>query len=419
MSQAVACEGYAAATIAQVIAHAGVSRPTFYDYFADKDDCFVAALVAIQERLTTDIREAMLRQAPEHATHAAVATLVGFADSQPLTARALMNEALAGRQRALDVRDHGIAAIEQTIEEQYTAVDPATAVPDLPARALIGGIYRLLASRLRTSEQQTAGLLEDLLVWIKHYEHPLREHRWRTLHPTAPLVPSPVVETPLRAPMRLGPGRTRLSKQEVAENHRQRILVAAARLSEEKGYTAITISDITRDANVDTRSFYRLFADKREAFCALHDLLFRHIMAVTAAGFLAGKTWPERVWEAGRAFAQYMEQNPTLAYATFVDSHAGDAHVVQRVQELVNGFTIFLREGYQYKPGTRPPSSLALEAIAATMFELDYSQVRQSLVRRLSGLVPHFAFISLAPFIGPAEANKVIHDKLKAQPASR
>jgi hypothetical protein len=52
------------------------------------------------------------------------------------------------------------------------------------------------------------------------------------------------------------------------------------------------------------------------------------------------------------------------------------------------------------------------------MFELDYSQVRQSRVRRLSGLVPHPAFISLAPFIGPAEANKVIHDKLKAQPAS-
>jgi hypothetical protein len=114
-----------------------------------------------------------------------------------------------------------------------------------------------------------------------------------------------------------------------------------------------------------------------------------------------------------------MEQNPTLAYATFVDSHAGDTTTVQRVEELVNGFTIFLQEGYRYKPRTHPPSSLALEAIAATMFELDYSQVRQSRVRLLSRLVPHFTFISLAPFIGPAEANEVIHDKLKAQPASQ
>src|ERR1700679_1120423 len=34
--------GYAGANVAQVIAQAGVSRPTFYEYFADRDDCFLA-----------------------------------------------------------------------------------------------------------------------------------------------------------------------------------------------------------------------------------------------------------------------------------------------------------------------------------------------------------------------------------------
>ncbi len=34
--------GYAGANVSRVIARAGVSRPTFYEYFADKDDCFLA-----------------------------------------------------------------------------------------------------------------------------------------------------------------------------------------------------------------------------------------------------------------------------------------------------------------------------------------------------------------------------------------
>lgn len=35
--------GYARMTVSQVIGRAGVSRKTFYDFFADSEDCFLAA----------------------------------------------------------------------------------------------------------------------------------------------------------------------------------------------------------------------------------------------------------------------------------------------------------------------------------------------------------------------------------------
>ena len=35
--------GYARMTVAQVIGRARVSRKTFYDVFADREDCFLAA----------------------------------------------------------------------------------------------------------------------------------------------------------------------------------------------------------------------------------------------------------------------------------------------------------------------------------------------------------------------------------------
>jgi AcrR family transcriptional regulator len=72
-------EGYAPASVARVIAYAGVSRRTFYEHFADKQDCFVALLALIHQRLAADVRGAVRRERPECALHAAMAALVGFA----------------------------------------------------------------------------------------------------------------------------------------------------------------------------------------------------------------------------------------------------------------------------------------------------------------------------------------------------
>jgi AcrR family transcriptional regulator len=51
MIEATNRRGYAQANIAAVIAHAGVSRPTFYDYFEDRDACFLASIVEVDEEL--------------------------------------------------------------------------------------------------------------------------------------------------------------------------------------------------------------------------------------------------------------------------------------------------------------------------------------------------------------------------------
>jgi AcrR family transcriptional regulator len=405
-------DGYARANVSAVIAEAGVSRPTFYDYFANKDDCFLAALADVQQRLLAEIRQTVQQEPAECAIQATVRTLIRFASSEPALARFLTNESMAGGPRALDARDQGIAEIEQIIEENYQRVDPATAIPDISGRMLIGGIYRLLASRLRRGEPSLSGLLADLLAWIKSYELPAGEHRWRTLEPGPAPSPSPFLpETPLRAPKILPPGRPRISEEEVAENRRQRIMFAAARLAEAKGYTATTIDDITKLAGGDGRVFYTMFADKQDAFMAVHELGFQHLMAVTATAFFAGSTWPERNWEAGRAFTQFLESNPTIAHVGFVEAYAVGPGAVQRLEDSHMAFAMLLQEGYQYAPESAPPR-LALEAIITTIFEIVYQRARGSGSPRLSGLLPHMTFLTLAPFSGPVEANKFIDQKL-------
>jgi AcrR family transcriptional regulator len=406
-------DGYARANVTRVIAEAGVSRPTFYDYFSDKDDCFLAALTGINERLLADVGRAVEGRAPEHAIQATIGVLVELAATQPAAARFLMSESMAAGPPALDARDHGIAEIERLVEAAHAEVPSANAAPDVCPRIAIGGIYRLLAARLRRGEPGLAALTGELLDWIKSYERPAGEHRWRGLRSTAAPAPSPFLpETPLRAPMALAPGRPRMSEEQVAANHRQRILFAAAQLAEDKGYNATTIAEITKLAGVDGRAFYALFADKQDAFMNVHELGFQEVMAVTAGAFFAGASWPERSWEAGRAFTQFLEQNPTIAHVGFVEAYAVGPGAIQRVEDSHVAFTIFLQEGYQQTRREQAPSRLALEAIITAIFEIVYHQARASTQPKIAGLLGNITFLWLAPFTGSADANEFIEQQL-------
>src|SRR2546427_567516 len=76
-------DGYAHANVSEVIAEAGVSRPTFYDYFTDKDDCFVAAVTHAHEGLLSDVAAAVESSPPAQSAAACVEATVAFAGSEP------------------------------------------------------------------------------------------------------------------------------------------------------------------------------------------------------------------------------------------------------------------------------------------------------------------------------------------------
>jgi AcrR family transcriptional regulator len=215
---------------------------------------------------------------------------------------------------------------------------------------------------------------------------------------------------PLYAPPPLPPGRQRLSAEEVAHNHRERILVAVARVLEEKGQNASTIADITAAAGLDRRAFYRIFRDKDEACKALNDLALQHVMTTCARAFFSAETWPERIWASVRALAQLFDDDRTLA--GFMEAEAGGPGALQRVDEVTTGYIIFLQEGFQYSTRPDPPSQVALEAITAINWEISHNRIRTESPLHLSTLVPHDVFNSLAPFLGPAAANEFIDKKL-------
>ena len=214
-----------------------------------------------------------------------------------------------------------------------------------------------------------------------------------------------------------------MSSAEVAENHRQRIMFATARVVQERGYAAATIKEITRVAEVKPPAFYRLFGDRQDAFSAIHELGFQYLMAASAGAFFAGGDWPERVWEGFRAATQSVDDTPAFAHVGFVEAYAVGPRGIERVEDSRMAFTIFLQEGYRdERASDPPPSRLALEAIITTVFEIVYLKARASAKPKTAGLLGHIVYLCLAPFLGAELADELIDRQLaraKRPPGTR
>jgi AcrR family transcriptional regulator len=407
--------GYARANVSAVIEQAGVSRPTFYDYFSDRDACFLGALDDVYRRLLVRVEERVGDGAPERALHCSIEALIDFAADEPDAARFLTSEAMTAGRRALSTRDRGLGEIGQLVEARHAGVTGSTSIPDVSPRMLIGGVYRLLGARLRRGEPGLSRLREDLLVWVDRYKRPASELRWHSLAQGPAYSPSPFVPSmPLRPPEVLKPGRPRLAPADVAENQRLRILFATATLAAERSYAASAVADILRLAGVDGRTFYAQFAGKQEAFMAVHELGVQRVLWVTGQAFFSGSSWPERVWEAARAFTQFLEINPLIARVGFMEAYAAGPAAVQRVEDSHLAFTMFLQEGYQHVPESGL-SRLALEAIVMTIFEMVYSRVQARDEPDTASLLAPMSLLCLAPFLGAQEASGFID----SMPASR
>jgi AcrR family transcriptional regulator len=218
------------------------------------------------------------------------------------------------------------------------------------------------------------------------------------------------------APLALPHGRHRLSRGQVATIQRERILAALAEVTYERGYAALSVEEITKSAGVSRKAFYSQFRDRQQAASEAHELFFQQGMTAAATAFFApAPNWPERVWAGGRALAFFFAAHPQNAYLSFVETHAIGAPAVQQTYDRLMAFTLFLEEGYHYRPEAEGLPRLCSEALAAVMFESAHRVTRRG--RGAEGLVeivPQLIYLCLAPFMGPVAAGEFVEGKIRA-----
>lgn len=159
-------KGYAAATIADVVARARVSKRTFYEHFADKEACFLALYAAAGDHMLELIARAADGDGPwrvrlDAATRAYLAALA----AQPALTRTFLIEIQAAGERALAARRTVLARFAaqlRTLTEEAARDDPALTALSAPmAMTLVGGINELLLEAVEDGRTEHLAELAD------------------------------------------------------------------------------------------------------------------------------------------------------------------------------------------------------------------------------------------------------------------
>ncbi len=417
MARVAARHGYREASVARVIEQAGVSRATFYEQFADREECFVATYREASKRVRREtLRIASQGDRPPQPGEILRGVLVN-AERDPTAARLVLIESLAGGPLVREEHEKLLGEIERSIESYLGGgLDGASRLQISP-RALLGGISSVVAVRGFNGETgRLADLTDDLLTWIQTYVVSADQQQrppvdWYQLgRRFATSFSPPAVARALSPP--LPRGRNALPAGVVASEQRQRILDAVALLSREKGYAAMTVGDLAAAAHVTREVFYELFRGKEDAFLAAQALGLQESVARTAGEFFGAAAWPDRVWSGSQAMLGYMMEQPGLVFVNLVESYAAGAAAIRRTFDNQMAYTLFLEDGYRQRPEAEHLPHLCSEAIGGAILELMRRQVVDSGIARLMELVPQSVYVVLAPFIGPVAAIELVEAKV-------
>jgi AcrR family transcriptional regulator len=195
---------------------------------------------------------------------------------------------------------------------------------------------------------------------------------------------------------------------------RQRILHATAASVRQKGYRAVTVTDIVSAARISRRSFYNEFPSKADAFIATYERGFEQAIAACAPAFFAERAWPERVWHAAQAFNRFLLREPLIAYLGFVHCYAVGPRFTRRVHDTQLAFTMFLEDGYRQRRESQSLSRACSSLTASAIFEAGFQRLRCGSSLQITQLQPLAVYIALVPLIGRDEAGTFLMAKLSA-----
>ena len=147
-------KGYQATSVADVVAEARASRATFYKYFDDKHDCFLAAHELAVERVLATARGGCDRELPwvERAL-SGLAAIVDLFAREPELARTTIVEVVAARDDARRRHSEAIGKLAGLLAEGSEAPRQLQLPPNTALMA-VSGVVGLIFDEVRAGRAE-------------------------------------------------------------------------------------------------------------------------------------------------------------------------------------------------------------------------------------------------------------------------
>jgi AcrR family transcriptional regulator len=208
----------------------------------------------------------------------------------------------------------------------------------------------------------------------------------------------------------LGPlpaGRHGYSREQVAHHQRERLIAGLAEAVAEKGYAAVTLTDVVKHAKVSRRVFYANFESKEQCFLAAFEVVLSHLRELIAEAVAGVEGWPQQAIAATRATLSFLASEPDLARLCLVESRSAGPAVAARFNEAVGEMAPLLALGRSERPeASRLPDSTEDSTIGSVV-SLAQRKVAAGEAEQLQDLLPDCAELVLLPYLGPEEATRL------------
>jgi AcrR family transcriptional regulator len=161
--------GYAEASAESIAREAGMSKATFYEHFANKEECILALFDAAAGEVLMEMARATAAAGddPRERMRAGGRAFLDMLASHPFESQTLLVEVIGAGERGAERRDNIFAAFAMAIDAENAAAArkgtmPRFASPD-DSYAIVGAVGELASRQLRHGDPGDVRDLEPLI----------------------------------------------------------------------------------------------------------------------------------------------------------------------------------------------------------------------------------------------------------------
>jgi AcrR family transcriptional regulator len=160
--------GYAQTTVGHITRRASVSRRTFYELFANREDCLVAVMEDLLGQIANELAGASIDGLPwRERIRAGLWAILSLFDREPALARVCMVQAFRGGPRVLERREEILKGLATVVDEGRLEGARGGGCSQLTAEGVVGAAFAIVYARLLRGERKPlTGLLGELMGMI-------------------------------------------------------------------------------------------------------------------------------------------------------------------------------------------------------------------------------------------------------------
>jgi AcrR family transcriptional regulator/DNA-binding MarR family transcriptional regulator len=198
-------------------------------------------------------------------------------------------------------------------------------------------------------------------------------------------------------------GRGLMTRKQVADIQRERILAAAIGVISDVGYHRLTVRRIIACARVSRKTFYDVFRDSDDCFHAAFARVLEQLGGVAHAAYQQEPEWRDGVRVALAELLAFLDSEPRLGRLCVVEALAGDQEILRERASALAALAEIVDRGRSAANGRVLPDLIA-PGVVGGIVGLIHTRLVTEPEDPLEALLGVCMYLVVLPYLGAEEA---------------